>query len=276
MSGLADKLTAPADPGLDQPTRFQEGVETILELLRSSGRPVDVVTTGSVRDLAAAYNREPELVKNKVRRVTAFIGEASSDFLEYNVQLDPNAWVRLLRSGLNLYWVPCFDGQTEGGTLTNHGHASFWLAPHRDLLADCAPELLQYFIYCFDKLDTPPVGFLRLPPEPDRVESLLNQERNLWCAAVFTGLADHRIVRERGRFFSGRAGERDDLAEQALFDFEPVRVAVDDSARVRYVGEGEGVEVMRFRVLDKENYAAGMTQMTNRLLASIRPTGHKK
>ncbi|HLA39342.1 MAG TPA: nucleoside hydrolase, partial [Candidatus Glassbacteria bacterium] len=144
VAGLADKLTAPADPGLDQPARFQEGVETILELLRSSGRPVDVVTTGSVRDLAAAYNREPELVKNKVRRGTAFIGEASSDFLEYNVQLDPNAWICLLRSGLNLYWVPCFDGQTEGGTLTNHGHASFWLAPHRDLLADCAPELLQY------------------------------------------------------------------------------------------------------------------------------------
>jgi len=57
---------------------------------------IQMITVGSVRDVAAAYNREPDLLKRKVRRILSFIGEASNEaFMEYNVALDPHAYVEI-------------------------------------------------------------------------------------------------------------------------------------------------------------------------------------
>jgi len=79
--GLAEKLTGPEDKGLDQPEQFQTGVELLLKTVRESPIPLNIITVGSVRDLAAAFNREPELFREKVARVMSFIGEASTPFL---------------------------------------------------------------------------------------------------------------------------------------------------------------------------------------------------
>ncbi len=92
--GLASKLASPTDPGLDQPEPFQGGVRLILDTLRSATRRVDIIAVGSMRDLAAAFNREPELFRQRAGRLLVFIGEASDpDFREHNVNLDPHAYV---------------------------------------------------------------------------------------------------------------------------------------------------------------------------------------
>ncbi|MCB1129392.1 MAG: hypothetical protein KDM81_23020, partial [Verrucomicrobiae bacterium] len=145
--GLATKLTSPGDKALEQPDPFQGGVRMILDTLRGATGRVDIIAVGSVRDLMAAFNREPGLFREQAGRVLVFIGEASDPaFREYNVTLDPHAYVGLMRSGLNLYWVPCFDG----GLWYNAGHASFWQATHADLLGSAPPELVQYFIYALE------------------------------------------------------------------------------------------------------------------------------
>src|ERR1017187_7962913 len=141
--GLATPLKSPDDKGLDQAPEFQQGVEFIVQTLRTSARPVCIATLGSVRDVVAAFNREPGLFRTNVAMVLAFIGEASDPkYQEYNVGLDSQAFVGLMRSGLPVYWVPCFDG----GLWKNRGHASFWRASHRALLGETAPEVIQYFI----------------------------------------------------------------------------------------------------------------------------------
>ena len=146
--GLATPLKSPDDKALDQPPEFQQGVEFILRTLRASARPVCIATLGSVRDVVSAFNREPGLFRTNVSMVLAFIGEASDPKLqEYNVGLDPQAFVGLMRSGLPVYWVPCFDG----GLWQNHGHASFWRASHGALLGEAVPEVIQYFIYALEK-----------------------------------------------------------------------------------------------------------------------------
>jgi len=95
-----------------------------------------------------------------VAMVLAFIGEASDpEYQEYNVGLDPQAFVGLMRSGLPVYWVPCFDG----GLWQNRGHASFWRASHRALLGKAAPEVIQYFIYALEKEGSEPLAFLSRP-----------------------------------------------------------------------------------------------------------------
>ena len=66
--GLSDKLEHPADQARSQPAEFQEGVALILTTLRRSPRPVSVVAAGSVRDVVAALNREPQLCRDRIER----------------------------------------------------------------------------------------------------------------------------------------------------------------------------------------------------------------
>ena len=66
-------------------------------------------TTGSLRDVAAAYNREPELLRDKVRALYFNAGNGpGGPQNEWNVTLDPTAYQRIFESGLPLYWCPCF------------------------------------------------------------------------------------------------------------------------------------------------------------------------
>ena len=95
----------------------------ILQTLQDAREKVAVIFVGSGRDVVAALNRRPELFREKVRSIHGFIGEASDPtHQEWNVGLDPQAFVRLMRGDAPFFWIPCFDG----GAGTNHGHASFW------------------------------------------------------------------------------------------------------------------------------------------------------
>jgi hypothetical protein len=246
-SGLADKLRSPADSGLDQPSEFQKGVALILSTLRQSPAPVAITAVGSMRDVAAAFNREPDLFRRKVDKLLIFIGEASEPkFTEYNVGLDPQAYVGLMRSGLPLYWVPCFDG----GLWQNRGHASFWQAKHADLLRNAQPALLQYFIYALEKETADPIAFLSTPIDPQRKERLLAGSRNLWCTAVFEFLV---------------APEK----TGGMFAFSEVEVQVGDDAVVHYGLAAGSKRVRRFEVRDLAHYPAQMTAATANHLARV-------
>lgn len=267
--GLGAKLRTPRDPGLDQPDTYQAGVSAILDTLRRATNPVTIITVGSVRDVVAAFNREPELLRRKVGRVMAFIGEASkADFREWNVDLDLHAYVGLMRSGLPIYWVPCWDG----GGWQNAGHASFWQAKHSDLLRDASPQLLQFFIYALAKETADPLGFLTWPVDAARREQLLAGTRNLWCTAVFSALAGRDLVRE-GEHYIARSPPPDRTPDASLrnelFEFEPVDLRITDDAVVKYGSAPDARRIMRFTVRDQANYARGMTEVTAGLLISL-------
>lgn len=254
--GLESPLPSPTDRGLEQAEPFQAGVRLILDTLRVANRRVDLVAVGSVRDIVAAFNREPDLFREKAGRVLVFIGEATNPgFREYNVALDPQAYVGLMRSGLDVYWVPCFDG----GLWKNDGRASFWQARHGDLLGRAPAELVQFFLYALEKEKADPIEFLRRPVDPVRREALFGQTRNLWCAAVFRALAAREPV----------AGETAGLP----FVFESVPIAVTDDGVVRSgpaMAGAAGVRtVHRFRLTDPARYAPAMTRATADLLAAF-------
>jgi hypothetical protein len=247
--GLAQPLASPTDKALDQAAEYQGGVGIILKTLRDSSEPVRIAAVGSVRDVVAAFNREPALFRARVDRLLVFIGEASDPkFREYNVGLDPHAYVGLMRSGLPVWWVPCFDG----GLWQNRGHASFWKASHRDVLKDVSPALTQYFIYALEHERADPLAFLAQPVDVARRAKLLAGERNFWCTALFSVLA----------WPVSQTGED-------LFGFAPVEVNVGDDATVRYATGPGAQKVMRFEIRDPAHYAAEMTRRTTRLLRSL-------
>ena len=265
--GLGRKLASPSDRGLDQAPEYQGGVRLILDTLRASPRPVMIAAVGSLRDLAAAYNREPELFRAKAGKLLLFIGEASDPgFQEYNVGLDPQAYVGVMRSGLPVYWVPCFDG----GLWQNRGHASLWQARHSDLLGNAAPGLVQYFIYALEKEQAEPLAFLSAPVDPRRKERLFAGTRNLWCAAIFGVLADEVVAAQGSGYALVPAGEQGgDSSAAALFGFSEVEIYVTDDAVVHYGHRADSKRVKRFDVRRPAQYAAGMTAVTARLLSGV-------
>ncbi len=280
--GLSDPLKSPGDKALDQPAQFQRGVEFIVQTLRASAKPVCIATLGSVRDVACAFNREPELFRTNVAMILAFIGEASdTKFQEYNVGLDPQAFVGLMRSGLPVYWVPCFDG----GLWQNRGHASFWRASHRALLEGAAPEVIQFFIYALEKETCDPLAFLSQAVEPARQARLFAGTRNLWCAAVLGVMSGRQVVFDGAKWTcvlpeTNRSGAA--AGWVPLFGFSDVEVSASDNGVLSYSKGPGSQKVKRFEVRDPAHFEQGMLQATAALLSTLgtslqthapRPTG---
>ncbi len=262
--GLADPLTDREDTGVGQAKEYQGGVDRILSILAESDRPVSIVTVGSVRDVAAAFNRSGDLFRKKVGRLMIFIGEASRPgFVEYNVSLDVHAFRRIMESGLPIYWVPCFDG----GLWQNQGKASYWKTTQAELLGEVNKRIMNYFIYALSHSTEDPVLFLNRPITSEQASGILGLDRNLWCTAIFGDLADIRIWESNKRYY---LADRDDNHGNPveLFQFEEIRCSVDERGNVITDPTGT-LKINRFRILDQATYPAIMTQVTARLLASF-------
>jgi hypothetical protein len=248
--GLRDKLRTPEDSGLEQPAEYQKGVALLLQTLQASPDGVAIIFVGSARDVTAAYNRCPELFRSKVRAIYGFIGDAGdSEHQEYNVRLDPPAFIRLMREDLPFHWIPCFDG----GSGTNNGHASFWQIKHREVLEKAAPPLQRYFLYMLRKETNAPIAYLTQPLAPEDRDWLMAGSRNLWCAALL-GLAVGRPLRDG-------AGD--------VVGFSAVDVSVSERGVVSYGKRAGSRRVMRFEIKDRGRFAPAATRATAQLLESF-------
>ena len=265
--GLAHELKSPDDTGKQQPDEFQCGVEAILSILDQSSGPVTVITVGSLRDIAAAYNREPELLQNKVSRIYMFIGEAQGAFQEYNVGLDVNAYKCIMNAPLPIYWIPCFDG----GAWVNEGNASFWRAKHEELLADASAPLLNFFIYAMlQKNEDDPLAAMRAAPVNEEKERVLADTRNLWCCAVFPYMAGRKYVQRNETYLAlpeGKIAPYDRIIEP--FTFSTVKLRVDEKGTEFYDDAEASPAIHRFHVNDLEIYPEVMTSVTTNLLKEL-------
>ncbi len=265
--GLAEPLAHPEDTGEDQPQPYQAGVNTLLTILRESADPVTAIAVGSLRDIAAAYNREPELLETRISRLYVFIGEAQAAFQEYNAALDIHAYRRIMNAPLPVYWTPCFDG----GIWENKGNASFWQARHDTLLADVSTPVLNFFIHALlHKQEDHPKEALVAPLLQEEKERVLGEQRNLWCCAVFPYMAGRVYVR-RGEGYLAvppKAVAADDLIVEP-FSYQPVRVCITEDGKESYLQDPATHAIHRFRVTDNAAYAELMTSVTRELLKEL-------
>lgn len=245
--GLRNPLKSPEDRALDQPAEFQNGVNLILQSLQDAPARASIIFVGSARDVAAAYNRRPDLFRDKVRSITGFIGDAGDPkHQEWNVKLDPQAFVRIMRADAPFQWIPCFDG----GVWTNNGHASFWRIKHGDVL-EKAPALLQrYFLYMLRHATNDPIAYLTQPTTPEDHAWLMAGARNMWCGALL-GLAVDRPLLDEGREVAA---------------LREVRVVVDDQGVIGYGQGATGRNVLRFEIRDRDRFAEAATRATRELL----------
>ena len=197
--GPFTRLRSPQDKVLDVPEFQQSGVELILRVLRESREKAEILSFGSARTLAAAYNREPKLLREKVRRIHLSAGASSPKFLEWNVMLDPNAIVCLLRSDLPIAIYPC---GTEDGAFAYGPNNSFYLLPDLDFVRRMDPRLQRYAVYAFERSTRS--DFLNLLEEdvPEDVMSrVCSRRHNVWETALWAQVARRKLVkRADGRY----------------------------------------------------------------------------
>ena len=275
--GLNPPMKSLDDQMLDQADEFQQGVELILTALRKSDRKVTIFTTGSMCDVAVAFNREPDLFRRKVARLYMNIGNASGKESEYNVGLDVNAYMRILKSDLPVYWCPCFGSP----------YGTYWKFRQSDVLETAPPGLQNFFIFALTAgrqwKATPapatddPVGLLARKVDPAARQEVWRLDRNMWCTAPFFHAAGRRIVEvSPNQYAASPAGEADGN-EVKLFDFVSGRISIDDRGLTSFQEVGPPHEpgaLRTFKVLDSGRYEKVMTSCLRELFRGARFGGH--
>lgn len=148
------------DKMLETP-KFYRGVELFMEILTQVDEPIEVLSFGSARVIAVAYNRNPELLEKKIKKIHLSAGTASQNYQmgsdiganmipggEWNVALDVFAFLRLLKSSLPIALYPCAG--RDGGFVKDTNN-SYWTLKDMSFLKEMHPQLQCYIDYAFDK-----------------------------------------------------------------------------------------------------------------------------
>ena len=267
-SGLRAPFGSPVDKALDRPRQEQAGVELLLRALRDSPAPAIVTVLGSARQLMAAFNREPELVKRKVRTVVLNAGPSDDDTTEWNVRLDVHAYVGLFRSGLPIDWYPCHSRLISNSNTTDRN--SFWRASHADLFRGLPPPLFAWFVHAFagnqrgDMLRA-----LREQGKGSAAQAILSGRRNLWCTASLA-LAAGRVlakVPDGWRFASASLVPAGTPVH--LLALDPVTVTIRPDGHTKWELSSKPGKIRLFRRDPGPAHEPAMTEALNALLRSL-------
>ena len=201
VKGLGEfQMRSATDPG--SYAANQEGVELILKTLRESKQKVALIAVGSLTDFAVALQRDPKLLNEKVSLVYVVAGTLESRVQDWNVKLDPTAFVSIMRSSLPIMWVPV--------------DTSMWYFPAPQLLVPTKNRLAHFLLneslYYYLMLDA------QARTHKDRYE-YYDLGLRLWSTPAFV-MAVH------------------DPAASEMFDVEPAKVEFDDDGLIKSVHYG--------------------------------------
>jgi Inosine-uridine preferring nucleoside hydrolase len=251
-------LKSPADTGRGQPAAHQAAVGLLLKILRGSARPVTIITAGSVRDVAAAFNREPELLRAKVAGLYLNIGNSAIGGDEYNVAIDRHAYRRLIGSGLPILWFPCFP---TTGRMTTY----FRFTRFPDALRGAPVGLRNYFLYAIRQLDPmahdPQVALaahLGSVAEALAHAPSFQGGKEMWCTPSLLSAAGRRCYRVGGRFVAAKLPPAG-ASEVPAYEFLPARLEIDEQGKPTRVELGvRGTNLRVFHLTDPGSYAQVM------------------
>ncbi len=212
--GPFEKMRSLDDKMLDAPVYQQQGVQLLLQTLRESPVPVVILSFGSLRPIAVAYNRDPALFHAKVAAIHISAGTEYADLKsvpfvdhpcvcdgpnfnrEWNVDLDPLAFIRMLRSDLPIALYPC--ARRDGADKLDP-HDSYWRLPNLEFVDELDPKLQRYLGFIFG--DAHRLDFLRAIDfglsEADKAaaDGALKQPHNVWETAVWMAVSNRRLVK---------------------------------------------------------------------------------
>ncbi len=276
-TGLLNPLRYPEDTCKDQFGNAHDAVNLILETLEESKNKVTIITVGSVRDVAAAFNREPDLFARKVSRVYINAGNSGGGDLHWNPRLDPLAYVRLLKSGLPIYWAPSFDGQESielfaQGRWKRRPHQTYWRFRQREIFDALPPALQNYFLYALapkSPLHDDPMAYLNKDPQEKEVkERVWDEYRNMWSTITFLDAAGRKFYR-KGDSWAALTEAKPGWEVTPVYEFVPTAVSIDKDLHTTLQPAGAETSLRVLRLLDSENYEQAMISALRRILAEL-------
>jgi hypothetical protein len=260
--GLGEKLRSPDDKGLNQPAEYQGAIELLFKTLRECPEPVVMVFTGSVRDVCAAFNREPELLREKVSRLYINMGSLLEGQEEWNEIVDPQAYIGLMRSGLPIYWCPCQPAENRG---------TFWKFKHEEVLEGVPLGLLNWFVYALQapltsELD--PMEALAMDLRPWR-RLVMHMVRGMWCTGPLIHAAGRTIYRVGDGWVAAASAPQGGGQPAEVFTFVPAYVEIADvegKAHTRWTEETSTPNMQVFKVTDPMYYEPALKSCLRDLL----------
>jgi hypothetical protein len=220
------------------------------------------VFTGSVRDLCAAFNRDPELLREKLSRVYINMGSLLETQGEWNEHLDPPAYIGVMRSGLPVYWGPCLP--------TKQNRSTHWTFKHREVLTNAPPRLQNWFIYALQTVDPgelDPMKAMEMDLRPWR-HLVMKMDRNMWCTGGLIHAAGRKVYR-RGDGWVPAVSAPKGAEEAPVFTYVPVRVEIserDGRAYTKWTEDNSNPNMHLYKVIDPENHEPAMKGCLRHLL----------
>ncbi len=271
-AGPASPLRSTGDTARDRPRNEQAAVELMLRALRESPAPSYVQVVGSARILMAAFNRDPALLKKKVRAVLLNAGSSAGNSMEWNVEIDRHAYAGLMRSGLPIDWYPCGGpGPNRVSAFNSSEHNTFWKIPHRVLFRGVPEPLLAWFVHGLTASSRGDIlGALGEEGKGYAAGLVLNDTRNMWSTASMVLAAGRVLAKmpEGWRFVP--AGEVPAGTRTMKMGLEPVEVAANDDGTTRWKPAQGASNIRLFRRQPGPELDAAMAEALNALLRSLR------
>jgi hypothetical protein len=260
-------LTRPEDDVVDRLPGEQAGVKLLLDILEECREEVVVSVVGSTRVLTAAYNRSPELVRRKVRSVLLNAGSTAGPKREWNVGLDPEAYVGLWRSGLPIHWYPC---ATEGGAFNpDHDRGTYWKTTHARIFRDLAPPVRAWFTYAFSSGHSGDIiGALADTDRSGAWDRILSEQRNMWATASLVMGAGRVLANtsQGWRFVPSSSVEGDTIWDWHL---DRIEAQVNAKAEVQWRLVEDGGNALLFKRGRGPEFCSAMAEALGALLGSL-------
>jgi len=221
MKSIDDKM-------LWAPKYQQQGIELILKTLRDLNEKADILIFSSLRPVAAAYNRQPELFYEKVNKIHISAGSADPSFIEWNINLDPLAAVRLFKSKLPINIYPC-AGYTSPFELSCYN--SFWKLENMNYIKNMQPKLKSYLQYVFTRSNR--MDFLRAVEEKadeSVLEPIYEYPHAVWETAVWLEVSGRKLVkRKSGEYLIIKPDELKQDDDIIKTEMRPCMLSVKDN-----------------------------------------------
>lgn len=264
----------------DIPGYEQQGVDLLLKLLHESSEPVEILSFGSARVIAVAFNRDSALIKQKVKLVHVSAGTASKGHElgkdaganmipggEWNVALDVYAFTRVLRSDLPIALYPCAG---KDGGYVKDVNSTFYSLNDMSFLRDLHPKLQRYLDYAFDmKLQH---DFLRAMDStgPYSAGKKLQFDKfSIWETAIWFSVLQWKIVRSGDRYAIKKKSEIEPGDKVVESDVRPCRLTeIRDDGRFQFEYSSEPSNIGIYYRKDVEENEEAMNQLAPALFKS--------
>ena len=155
-----------------------------------------------------------------------------------------------MRSGLPIYWLPCFGPD---------GRASLWQFRHDEVLETAPPAVQNFFLYALGKVSPEklgPIAALARGLDPSIKDAVWKHDRRMWCTAGFLHAA--------GRAPQGRSG-----ADGPVFWFQRQRVRLADDGTTQLDEANGNIAVLALRTRPRPQYEQTMRAALRRLLSRL-------